>query len=118
VRQKALRDSAYPVCPWVFFWYGPEAKRRAYPGSQIVDFRRAWEKATTSVGLPNLYFHDLRRTAVTNMIEDFGFSPEEARQISGHKTNSMVERYRIGTERSVLRVAARLSERLNAGERG
>lgn len=119
VQLKTIRDTLYPNCPWVFFWHGEVTMRRAYPGTQIRDFRRAWEKAAESVGLPNLHFHDLRRTAVTNMIEEYGFSPEEARQISGHKTNSMVDRYRIGTERSVLRVAAKLSERLSgAGERG
>jgi integrase len=37
-------------------------------GEPVRDFRERWEALTRSVGLPDLLFHDLRRSAVRNMI--------------------------------------------------
>jgi len=34
----------------------------------VRDFRSAWRKAVEAIGRPGLLFHDLRRSAVTNMI--------------------------------------------------
>jgi len=37
-------------------------------GRPVGDFHGSWETATTKAGVPDLLFHDLRRTAVRNMI--------------------------------------------------
>jgi integrase len=53
---------------------------------------RAWRKACEKVGATDLHFHDLRREAVTRLLEQ-GFSVSEVSAISGHKTLAMLQRY-------------------------
>jgi integrase len=54
------RDEQWPESQWVF-------NRQGEP---IKDIRRSWEQACTRAGVPDLNFHDLRRTAVRNMRRD------------------------------------------------
>lgn len=66
--------------------------------------RGPWERAYKAAGVPGLFFHDLRRSAVRNM-DRAGVSRHVAMVISGHKTESMYQRYNIVSE-SDLRAAA------------
>ncbi len=74
-------------------------------GKRIRCFRAAWTKATAAAGLPDLKFHDLRRTAVRDWISS-GASTETAMAISGHKTASMLQRYNIMDAATIKRAAA------------
>jgi integrase len=81
---KKERDELWPDSPWVF--------NRG--GIQIKDFRGGWVNACKEAGVPDLNFHDLRRTAVRNMRRD-GVPQVIRMKISGHKTDSMERRYNI-----------------------
>jgi integrase len=57
---KLMRETRNPQCPFMF-------QRK---GKQIRDFRAAFQASCRRVGVPDVLFHDQRRTAVTNMIRN------------------------------------------------
>ena len=64
----------------------------------ITEFRRSWRSAVKAAGCPGRIFHDLRRSAVRDMIR--AHDPQKvAMEISGHKTISIFNRYNIVDER-------------------
>lgn len=78
----------------------------ARKGRRIEDWEKSWATAVALAGADEALFHDLRRTALTNMIEA-GFSEKEAMEISGHKTRAVFDRYHIVSERRLNQLGER-----------
>lgn len=79
-------------------------------GKRVKNFRKAWHNVCEAAGVPELLFHDLRRTGVRNL-RRLGISEGVAMKISGHKTASVFRRYDITDESDLAEAAARLDEK-------
>lgn len=104
LRQK----KAGKIEPWVFFRMIARGRGGQKEPTPIRAFAKAWKSACASAGCPGRIPHDLRRTAVRNMIRA-GIPERVAMQLTGHKTRSVFERYNIVSEGDLLDAAARLS---------
>jgi integrase len=87
-------------CVWVF--HGA----RNHP---VDNHLNGWQEACERAGLPELLFHDLRRSAVRNM-KRAGVQDKVAMEITGHRTRSVFDRYNIIDEADVRGAGERLEE--------
>ena len=82
---------------------------RIDPSKSITSWRSAWRSALRCAGL-RLRFHDLRRTAITNLSESPKLSEQTIMSIAGHLSRRMLVHYshiRLQAKRRALDAIAR-----------
>ena len=79
-------------------------------GRRVKDFRDTWEKACKAAGVPDLLFHDLRRTAARNF-RNAGIAEGVIMKIGGWKTRSVFERYAIVSHSDIEDALQKLEQR-------
>jgi integrase len=113
--QLHLRNSLFPECPLVFFRIINTKENPVPRWLPIGDFRKVWETACAKSGLAGRIFHDLRRSAVRNLVRA-GVQERVAMRISGHKTRSVFDRYNIVSEQDLTDAVRKLQKFQDAAE--
>jgi len=100
-----LRKAGH-IFPQVFFREVAEGRGGDKKPKVITSLNKAWKVACRAAGCPGRIPHDMRRSAVRNLVRA-GISERVAMKLTGHKTRSVFERYNI-TSPGDLKDAARL----------
>jgi integrase len=100
IHQWELRKKKETLLTYVFL--------NAKGSDRIRRFDKSWKTACKDAKIGKRLFHDLRRTAIRNMVRS-GVPERVVMMISGHKTRSVFERYNIVSDTD-LKLAAKKQE--------
>jgi integrase len=78
-------------------------------GLPVRGIRKSWATACRKANCPGKLFHDLRRSCARRLIQA-GVSQQTAKKLTGHRSNSMFERYAIVTDDDVLAAQQKAAE--------
>ena len=91
------------IIPYLFPHFGKQ-----FEGKRRSDYREAWQNACRKTGVSGRLRHDLRRTAVRNLV-NAGVAERVAMSITGHKTRAVFDRYHIVSPTDLKAAAQKLA---------
>ena len=94
--------------PWVFWRMVAEERGGEKNPKPITSFNKTWKMACRQAGCPGRIPHDLRRTAVRNLVRA-GIPERVAMMKTGHKTTSVFQRYNIVSDGDLREAAHKLN---------
>ncbi len=101
------------ITPFVFFRLVALGRGGAKRPKRITSFTKAWSAACSAAGTPGRVPHDLRRTAVRNLVRA-GVPQSVAMRLTGHKTASVFRRYDITADADLASAASKLNAAVTA----
>jgi integrase len=110
-RVKALERKTGRIIPWLF-----SHLRGNYRGQRRKNFAMTWQRAYRRAGCEEMLSHDLRRTAMRNMV-NAAIPQRVAMQVTGHRTISVFHRYHIVSPSDLQAVVVKLQDRHNSQTR-
>jgi integrase len=109
---KGKKPRTLPIYGEMEHWLGMQQAKPSTPERWVFPGRLnrpvgahldGWRQACERAGLPGLFFHDLRRSAVRNLTRA-GVPRHVAMAITGHKTASVFARYDIVSQGDIVNV--------------
>jgi integrase len=103
-RQEQVHASECPDCEYLLFWYQEDVAKfvKVEAGSKLKSFYKSWKTAAKKAGVPDILPHDMRRSAIRNMVQEVGMTEGQAQKISGHLTREVFDRYNIVSLKGIL----------------